>query len=245
MPGWMRNSGALINSLNWRPLLAMNFLLRRGAALRGQFLGHDSTPAACEHQCGFARVVAPSAHRTGLVEIVFASPHLAIEFSQTERREERGVRSKGIQILAVALLMAGSAAAQDYPSRPIRMIVPSPPGGSVDMLARSIGPRLSERWGQQVVIDNRSGAGGVIAAETTAKAPPDGYTLIMATIAAMATNVSLARNLPYDPVRDFAPVTLVASQQLVLLANSAFAAKSVQELIQLAKAKPGQIAYAS
>ena len=155
------------------------------------------------------------------------------------------MRSKGIQILAVALLMAGSAAAQDYPSRPIRMIVPSTPGGSVDMLARSIGPRLSERWGQQVVIDNRSGAGGVIAAETTAKAPPDGYTLIMATIASMATNVSLARNLPYDPVRDFAPVTLVASQQLVLLSNSAFAARSVQELIRLAKAKPGQIAYAS
>src|ERR1035437_5554077 len=191
-----------------------------------------------------ARVCAFSASN-GLVEIVFALPHLAIEFSQTERRKERGLRSKGIQILAVALLMAGSAAAQDYPSRPIRLIVPSTPGGSVDMLARSIGPRLSERWGQQVVIDNRSGAGGVIAAETTAKAPPDGYTLIMATIAAMATIVSLSRNVPYDPVRDFAPVTLVASQQLVLLANSGFAAKSVRELIQLAKAKPGQFAYAS
>ena len=85
----------------------------------------------------------------------------------------------------------------------------------------------------------------MIAADMTAKAPPDGHTLIMATIAAMATIVSLSRNVPYDPVRDFAPVTLVASQQLVLLANSGFAAKSVQELIQLAKAKPGQIAYAS
>ena len=113
------------------------------------------------------------------------------------------------------------------------------------MLARTIGPRLNERWGQQVVIDNRSGAGGVIAAELTAKAPPDGYTLIMATIASMATNVSLSRNLPYDPVRDFAPITLVASQQLVLLANPGFAAKSVSELIQLAKAKPGQIAFAT
>jgi tripartite-type tricarboxylate transporter receptor subunit TctC len=141
--------------------------------------------------------------------------------------------------------LAGSTAAQDYPSRPIRLIVPSTPGGSVDMLARTIGPRLNERWGQQVVIDNRSGAGGVIAAELTAKAPPDGYTLIMATIASMATNVSLSRNLPYDPVRDFAPITLVASQQLVLLANPGFAAKSVSELIQLAKAKPGQIAFAT
>jgi tripartite-type tricarboxylate transporter receptor subunit TctC len=155
------------------------------------------------------------------------------------------VRSKRIQIFAAALLLAGSTAAQDYPSRPIRLIVPSTPGGSVDMLARTIGPRLNERWGQQVVIDNRSGAGGVIAAELTAKAPPDGYTLIMATIASMATNVSLSRNLPYDPVRDFVPITLVASQQLVLLANPGFAAKSVPELIQLAKAKPGQIAFAT
>jgi tripartite-type tricarboxylate transporter receptor subunit TctC len=154
-----------------------------------------------------------------------------------------------LTLLAV-LCVAPACAADDpmaagYPNRPIRLIVPSTPGGSVDMLARTIGPRLNERWGQQVVIDNRSGAGGVIAAELTAKALPDGYTLIMATIASMATNVSLSRNLPYDPVRDFAPITLVASQQLVLLANPGFAAKSVPELIQLAKAKPGQIAFAT
>ena len=85
-------------------------------------------------------------------------------------------------------------AAQTYPSKPIRIIVPSTPGGSVDMLARTIGARLGERWGQQVVVDNRSGAGGVIAGELTARAAPDGYTLIMATISSMATNVSLARN---------------------------------------------------
>jgi tripartite-type tricarboxylate transporter receptor subunit TctC len=155
------------------------------------------------------------------------------------------VKGKSRNLLTAALLLAGSAAAQDYPSRPIRMIVPSAAGGSVDMLARTIGPRLNERWGQQVVIDNRSGAGGVIAADLTAKAPADGYTLIMATISSMATNVSLMRNLPYDPVRDFAPVTQVASQHLILLANPAFAAKSVPELIQLAKAKPGQIAYST
>jgi tripartite-type tricarboxylate transporter receptor subunit TctC len=149
------------------------------------------------------------------------------------------------EILMAVLLLADSAVAQDYPSRPIRMIVPTTAGGSVDMLARTVGPRLNERWGQQVVIDNRSGAGGVIAAELTAKAPADGYTLIMATISSMATNVSLMRNLPYDPVRDFAPVTQVASQHLILLANPGFAAKSVSELIQLAKAKPGQIAYST
>jgi tripartite-type tricarboxylate transporter receptor subunit TctC len=147
--------------------------------------------------------------------------------------------------LAAALLISAGAIAQDYPARPIRVIVPSTAGGSVDTLARMVGTHLGERWKQQVVVDNRSGAGGVIGAEITAKAPPDGYTLIMATIAAMATNVSLARKLPYDPVRDFAPITLVASQQLVLLVNPAVAAKSVQELITLAKAKPGQLTFAS
>ena len=147
---------------------------------------------------------------------------------------------------ALALLACTSVcAAQEYPSRPIRIIVPSTAGGSVDTLARMVGTHLSQRWGQQVVVDNRAGAGGIIAGEITAKAPPDGYTLIMATVAAMATNVSLSRKLPYDPVRDFAPVTLVASQQLVLLVNPSVAAKFVQELVQLAKAKPGQLTFAS
>ena len=152
---------------------------------------------------------------------------------------------KSLLTIAALVVQAGGAVAQDYPTRPIRIIVPSTAGGSVDTLARMVGARLAERWRQQVVVDNRSGAGGIIAGEITAKAPPDGYTLIMATIAAMATNVSLARQLPYDPVRDFAPVTLVASQQLVLLVNPAVAAKSVPELIQLATAKPGQLTFAS
>ncbi len=155
--------------------------------------------------------------------------------------------SKSADRFAIALLAiaAGAAAAQDYPTRPIRIIVPSTAGGSVDTLARMVGTNLSQRWSQQIVVDNRSGAGGVIAGELTAKASPDGYTLIMATISAMVTNVSLVRNLPYDPVRDFAPVTLVASQQIVLLVNPAVPAKTVQELIQLAKAKPKQLTFAS
>ncbi len=148
-------------------------------------------------------------------------------------------------VLAALVVVACNCAAQDFPVRPIRVIVPSTAGGSVDTLARMIGSRLSERWGQQVVVDNRAGAGGIIAGEITAKSPPDGYTLIMATVAAMATNVSLSRKLPYDPVRDFAPITLVASQQLVLLVNPGVAAKSVGELIQLAKSKPGQLTFAS
>ena len=124
------------------------------------------------------------------------------------------------KLIALALLACLSVCeAQDYPSRPIRIIVPSTAGGSVDTLARMVGTQLSQRWSQQVVIDNRSGAGGVIGGEITARAAADGYTLIMATIAAMATNVSLARKLPYDPIRDFAPITLVASQQIVLLVH--------------------------
>jgi len=146
---------------------------------------------------------------------------------------------------AAFALLACSAAAQSYPNRPIRLLVPSTPGGSVDTLARIVGTHLSERWKQQVVVDNRPGAGGTIAAHMTAKAPPDGYTLIMATIAAMATIVNLSRNVPYDPVRDFAPVTQVASQQLMLLLNPGVAAKSVAELVQLAKAKPGQLTFGS
>ena len=150
-----------------------------------------------------------------------------------------------VTFAGMALLLAAPCPAQTYPAKPIRIIVPSTPGGSVDMLARTVGARLGERWGQQVVIDNRAGAGGVIAADLTAKAAPDGHTLIMGTISSMATNVSLSRNLPYDPLRDFAPVTHVASQQIVLLAGAHFAAKTLPELIAMARAKPGQIAFAT
>jgi tripartite-type tricarboxylate transporter receptor subunit TctC len=143
------------------------------------------------------------------------------------------------------LACASASEAQDFPSRPIRIIVPSTAGGSVDTLARTVGTQLSQRWSQQVVVDNRSGAGGVIGGEIAARAAADGYTLIMATIAAMATNVSLVRKLPYDPIRDFAPITLVASQQIVLLVHPAVAARSVPDLIQLAKAKPGEFTFAS
>ncbi len=156
----------------------------------------------------------------------------------------RNALFRGACAAALAVL-ACSAIAQSYPNRPIRLLVPSTSGGSVDTLARTVGTYLGERWKQQIVIDNRPGAGGAIAADLTAKAPPDGHTLIMATIAAMATIVSLSRNVPYDPVRDFAPVTQVASQQLVLLINPGVAARSVAELIQLAKAKPGQLTFGS
>jgi tripartite-type tricarboxylate transporter receptor subunit TctC len=115
----------------------------------------------------------------------------------------------------------------------------------VDTLARTIGPKLSERWGHQVVVDNRSGAGGTIAAEFTAKSPPDGYTVMLGTVASLATNVSLQKKLPYDPLKDFAPVTLVATQNLALSVHPSVPARNVRELVKLAKSRPGQLTFAS
>ncbi len=152
-----------------------------------------------------------------------------------------------IQTLLAALLAgtACAAAAQAYPAKPIRFIVPSTPGGSVDTLARTIGPRLAERWSQQVIVDNRSGAGGAIAGELVAKSPPDGYTLLVGTVASLATNVSLQKKLPYDPLKDFAPVTLIATQNLMLLVHPSLPVKSVKELTALAKKKPGSLSFSS
>ncbi|HEV7800312.1 MAG TPA: tripartite tricarboxylate transporter substrate binding protein [Burkholderiales bacterium] len=150
-----------------------------------------------------------------------------------------------VGVTVASLLVSFTACAQSYPARPVRLLVPSTPGGSVDTLARAVATRLSEKWGQQMVVDNRPGAGGVIAAELTAKAPPDGYTLIMCTVASCATNVSLHRNLSYDPVRDFEPVTLIATQNLMLLIHPSIAATSVKELVAMAKANPGKYSFAS
>jgi tripartite-type tricarboxylate transporter receptor subunit TctC len=154
-------------------------------------------------------------------------------------------KNKYLYILMPVTLMPAATCAQNFPVRPIRMLVPTTPGGSVDTLARAIGTRLSERFGQQVVIDNRAGAGGVIAGELTAKAPADGYTLMLGTVAALAANVSLKKSLPYDPLRDFAPVTLAATQNLILIVTPALPAKNVKDLVALAKARPGQITFAS
>lgn len=146
---------------------------------------------------------------------------------------------------AVMAATAGIASAQGYPAKPIRFIVPSTPGGSVDTLARTVGPRLSEKWGQQVIVDNRSGAGGAIAGDLVAKSPPDGYTLLVGTVASLATNVSLQKKLPYDPMKDFAPVTLIATQNLMLLVHPSLPVKSVKELTALGKKKPGSLSFSS
>lgn len=135
--------------------------------------------------------------------------------------------------------------ATTYPIRAIRLVVPFTPGGSTDILARAIGQKLTEAWGQPVVIDNVPGAGGSLGADKVAKAPADGYTLLMGHIGTLAVNPSLYPALPYDPVKSFAPVAWVARVPNVLVVNPAVKAQSIKELIALAKARPGQLNYGS
>lgn len=134
--------------------------------------------------------------------------------------------------------------AQAYPQRPVRLIVPFPPGGGADLVARIVGDKLTEKWRQQVVIDNRGGAGGTIGTEIAARAQPDGYTLLMAS-SNHPINVHLYRKLPYDPVADFAPVMLAGSAPLMLVVHPSVHARSVKELIALAKSKPGALNFGS
>ena len=145
---------------------------------------------------------------------------------------------------AVLCVTSTIASAQTYPTRPLRLIVAFAPGGSVDVVARLVGQKLGESLGQQVVIDNRPGAGGNVSAEIAARAAPDGYTLYICS-ASLVANPSLYRKVAYDPIKDFAPVTLLASAQSVLVAHPGFTAKSVKDLIALAKKMPGKINYAS
>ena len=151
-----------------------------------------------------------------------------------------------IRTLLLLLPLAGilPAGAQSYPTKPVRLIAPSSPGSGVDIVARIVAQKLSESLGQQVVVDNRAGAGANLGAEIAAKAAPDGYTLFMGT-PAHAINAGLYRRLNYDIVKDFAPISLVTTGQYVLVANPSLPAKNVKDLIALAKAKPGQLNYAS
>jgi tripartite-type tricarboxylate transporter receptor subunit TctC len=149
-----------------------------------------------------------------------------------------------VTFAVVVTASAAHAAQQDFPTKPVRLIVPFPAGGGVDIVARSLAPHLTERWGQQVVVDNRPGAGTTLGADLAAHAAPDGHNLLL-TNTAHAINATLFRKLPYDAVKDFAPISLIATQPSVLVVNTAVPAKSVKELIALAKAKPGQLNYAS
>lgn len=146
---------------------------------------------------------------------------------------------------AVAGVIAAGAAAQTYPSRPIRLISPNPAGGANDLIGRIVAQKLGEVLGQQVVVDNRGGAGGTIGTEIAARAAPDGYTLLAASQATHSISPHIYRKLPYDVLRDFAPVTNFVEVQNLLNANPAFPPNSVKELVALAKARPGAINYAS
>jgi tripartite-type tricarboxylate transporter receptor subunit TctC len=150
-------------------------------------------------------------------------------------------------LLAAVLVLVGMSpvtSAQNYPVKPVRVIVPWPPGGGTDIFARSIGQKLSEAWRQQAIVDNRPGASGNIGAQLAAKSPADGYTMLLATIT-LATSPSLFKSLGYDPIRDLDAVTLIAGVPHLLVVHPSLPAKTVKELVALAKSRPGELDYAS
>ena len=152
---------------------------------------------------------------------------------------------KRLLAIAVAALVTLPAAGQDYPSKPIRVIVPFAPGGNVDITARAIAPALGEALGQTVVVENRTGAGGTLGADIVAKAAPDGYSLLMGSNSTVSVAPALYPKNPYHPVRDFAPIGLAAATPFVLVAHPSVPAQSAKELVELARAKPGSITMAS
>ena len=145
----------------------------------------------------------------------------------------------------IGALVASAALAQSYPSKPVRIVIAYPVGGGSDATARPIAQRLTEKWGQSVVIESRGGGNGMIGADAAAKSPPDGYTLFLSASSEMSMNVALFSKMTYDPVKNFAPVTLVSISPPVLMVHPSVPVKSVKELIALAKARPGELGYAS
>ena len=152
---------------------------------------------------------------------------------------------KAVQLCgALAVLAAAGAAAQNYPSKPIRLIVPSAPGGGTDISARIIAPELSKLLGQQIVVENRSGAGTMIGSEAVAKAQPDGYTLLMG-ISTLAINPAIYRKVPYDALRDLAPISQAVTLPNVIVGHPSLPARNVKELVALARSRPGQLNFSS
>ena len=148
-------------------------------------------------------------------------------------------------VCVMSLCWSPVVCAQSYPAKPIRFYTPYPPGGTTDILARIVGAKMHEAWGQPVIVEAKPGAGGNIGADFVAKSTPDGYTLLMGASGPLAINASLFSKLPYDPAKDFAPVVLSASVPLVLVAHPSLPVKNVREFIALIKARPGQFNYAS
>jgi len=152
-----------------------------------------------------------------------------------------------LRVVACALailIFAGPAAAQNYPVKPVRMVVPFPPGGNTDIIARVFAPKMAENLGQQIVVENRGGAGSVIGTDVVAKAAPDGYTILMVS-AAHTINPAMIKKLPYDSVKDFTPIALIADVPTAFVLHPAFPAKTVKEFIAIARARPGEINYST
>jgi len=144
-----------------------------------------------------------------------------------------------------AALIAGSVAAQPYPSKTIRIVVPFAPGGTSDILARAIGPKMTEAWGQPVVVENKTGANGNVGAEYVVRSAPDGYTMLLSDVGAIAINPSVYPNMPFDPVKDFAPIIMVSYSPHVLAVHPSVPATNVKELVAYAKANPGKLNFAN
>lgn len=155
------------------------------------------------------------------------------------------LRCAGLLSVSLALILAAQAGAQDYPAKPIRLVVPFAPGGPMDILSRALGEKLTARFGQQVVVDNRGGASGTIGSEIVSRAAPDGHTLLAGHSGTHVVNISLFKKLGYDPIKDFAPITLTAELPMALVIHPSVPARSAEELIALARAKPGSINYAT
>jgi tripartite-type tricarboxylate transporter receptor subunit TctC len=158
----------------------------------------------------------------------------------------RYVTSASITLLSVILTtVVQPSLAQSWPVKPVRIIVPFPPGGGLDLFARLVAAQMQDRLGQQIIVENRSGASGMIGAESVAKAAPDGYTVLFSTAAEIAINQSLYRNIPYDPIKDFAPASYASHAALLFSVHPSIPALSVRQMIELAKQKPGELTYAS
>ncbi|MGE5525396.1 MAG: Bug family tripartite tricarboxylate transporter substrate binding protein [Rhodospirillaceae bacterium] len=155
------------------------------------------------------------------------------------------MKLRALTLAAVTLLSAPALAQPDFPNRPIRLIVTVPPGAGSDLLGRTLAMRLTERLGKQVIVDNRAGASGIIGMEMGAKAAPDGYTLVQGTLSTLAINPILIKPLPYDPLRDYVPISLIDDSSFILVTHPSLPVKDVKGLIALAKARPGGILYGS
>src|SRR5438034_1676806 len=197
--------------------------MRRGSGSPGDHVGDRGCAAALQ--------------RTDQPHTVVACRH--------PRVDREGTPGMRVSLLFALFCLCLSVNAQTYPSRPIRLVVPFAPGGSADLVARVLGQGLSDSWGQQVIVENRPGASGMIGNELVARSAPDGYTLTVGTLGPFAVNQTLFAKVPYDNIKDFAPITLTGISSHILVAHPSVPVENVNELIALAKAKPGQHMFAS